>query len=261
MTPKYFKPEAIIFDKDGTLIDFNFMWGGWATYLADEITSVCGKQVHEALYLALGYDIQNKKVLANGMLASNTMENLFQKTIMVIQSLGFGTKNSEQIVKETWHIPDPVLLAKPFTNLYDLFQEINSQGIKIAIATADDRVPTESFIQAFDIEQFIETIVCANDGIPSKPNGDMALEISKRINIPPQNIMVIGDTVSDLKMARSAGAGLAVGVLSGVSNTQDLLPHADLLIESIEELPVYLEKLANVSSINTNNNLNPDFAF
>lgn len=259
-TLKHFKPEAIIFDKDGTLIDFNFMWGEWATYLADELSRLCRRQVHESLYLALGYDIQNKKVLANGMLASNTMESLYQETIMVIQSLGFGIKGSEQIVKESWHIPDPVLMAKPFTDLYELFGGIRSQGIKIAIATADDRISTQAFIQAFDLEQFIETIVCADDGIPSKPNADMALEISKRINIAPQNIMAIGDTISDLKMARSAGAGLAVGVLSGVSSTQDLLPHADLLIESIEELPVYLGRITN-PSIQLNNNRNHGFAF
>lgn len=179
-TIKHFKPEAIIFDKDGTLIDFNFMWGGWATYLADQISLLCGKQVHESLYFALGYDFQNKKVLAKGMLASNTMENLYQTTIKVVQSLGFESEIAKHIVKEAWHIPDPVLLAKPFTNLYDLFGELNSKSIKIAIATADDRTPTQLFIQAFDIEQFIETMVCADDGIPSKPNAEMVLEISKR---------------------------------------------------------------------------------
>lgn len=260
-TIKHFKPEAIIFDKDGTLIDFNFMWGGWATYLADQISLLCGRQAHASLYSALGYDFQNKKVLANGMLASNTMENLYQTTIQVVQSLGFESEIAKNIVQEAWHIPDPVLLAKPFTNLYNLFGELKAKGIKIAIATADDRTPTQLFIQAFDIAQFIETMVCADDGIPSKPNAEMALEICKRINVSPKNIMVIGDTVSDLKMARTAGVGLAVGVLSGVSNAQELLPYADLLIESIEELPIYLEKAHASLLIQPNNTFNPDFGF
>jgi hypothetical protein len=48
--------------------------------------------------------------------------------------------------------------------------------------------------------------------------------------------MMIGDTTADLKMARAAGAGLVVGVLCGVSNARDLIPYADVLVESVEEL-------------------------
>jgi phosphoglycolate phosphatase-like HAD superfamily hydrolase len=33
---KHFKAKAIIFDKDGTLIDFDAMWGGWVIYLAEQ---------------------------------------------------------------------------------------------------------------------------------------------------------------------------------------------------------------------------------
>ena len=73
--------------------------------------------------------------------------------------------------------------------------------------------------------------------------------------------MVIGDTVSDLKMARAAGAGLCVGVLSGVSNARDLAQYADVLIESIDELHVYIQELASQTSAQSKNGLNPDFAF
>jgi phosphoglycolate phosphatase-like HAD superfamily hydrolase len=37
---KHFKAQAIIFDKDGTLIDFDAMWGGWVVYLAEQIKTV-----------------------------------------------------------------------------------------------------------------------------------------------------------------------------------------------------------------------------
>ena len=73
--------------------------------------------------------------------------------------------------------------------------------------------------------------------------------------------MVVGDTTADLKMARAAGAGLVVGVLSGVSASSDLIHFADVLIESVDELHAYAEALANINSAQTQNGLNPDFAF
>jgi hypothetical protein len=39
---KHFKGQAIIFEKDGTLIDFDAMWGGWVLYLAARLHIVTG---------------------------------------------------------------------------------------------------------------------------------------------------------------------------------------------------------------------------
>jgi phosphoglycolate phosphatase len=258
---KHFKAQAIIFDKDGTLIDFDIMWGGWTVYLAAQLHQATGLNVHDALCLAFGYDEGSKKVLAHGKLAASPMAQLRRLTTDVMQFLGLNLEAAEKVVDECWCIPDPVLLAKPLTNLNDLFSKLQTENIKIAIATADDRAATQAMIEAFDMEEYISTMVCADDGIPSKPNPDMVLTICERIKIEPSKTMVIGDTVSDLKMARAAGAGLCVGVLSGVSKATDLMQYADVLIESIDELHAYVQELSEQNSTQTKNGLNPDFAF
>jgi phosphoglycolate phosphatase-like HAD superfamily hydrolase len=258
---KHFKAEAIIFDKDGTLIDFDAMWGGWTVYLADQLQQTSGINVREALYMAMGYDESRKKVLANGKLAATPMSQLYQLTVEILQSLGLDEKKAKLVVEQAWCIPDPVLLAKPFTDTRALFASLHDKGIRIAIATADDRTPTQAMIEAFDIEEYITTMVCANDGIPPKPAPDMVLSICEQMKIHPAKVMVVGDTISDLKMARSAGAGLAVGVLSGVSSARDLALHADLLLESVDELHRYATARSSKDAVQTQNGLNPDFAF
>jgi phosphoglycolate phosphatase-like HAD superfamily hydrolase len=258
---KNFKPQAIIFDKDGTLIDFDVMWGGWTIHLAEQLHKVSGLNVREALCLAMGYDLTTKNVLANSLLASNPMARLYDATIGVMQSYGFGERDATKIVEQVWCIPDPVILAHPFTDTRALFGQLTDQGIKVAIATADDRAPTQVLVDAFDIEEFISCMVCADDGIPSKPAPDMALTLCRQMNVDPSNVMVIGDTTSDLKMARAARAGLAVGVLSGVSSARDLAGLADILIESVDELNEYVLAFAENNSRQTNNGLKPDFAF
>jgi HAD superfamily hydrolase (TIGR01549 family) len=258
---KNFKAQAIIFDKDGTLIDFDVMWGGWAVYLAEQLHRASGLNVREALCLAMGYDHEDKKVLANGKLASRPMAQLRSLTVEVMQSFGLNAEEAEKVVEKAWCIPDPVLLAKSFTDTRDLFSKLQNANIKIAIATADDRVPTQAMIEALDIGEYISSMVCGDDGIPSKPQPDMVLAVCEQINIDPSKIMVIGDTVSDLKMARAAGAGLVIGVLSGVSNARDLAPYADALIESVDELHAYILEFTDQKSPQTKNGLNPDFAY
>ncbi|MBM4465425.1 MAG: HAD family hydrolase, partial [Chloroflexi bacterium] len=49
---------------------------------------------------------------------------------------------------------------------------------------------------------------------------------------------VVGDTVADLLMARRAGAGLCVGVLSGVGDPALLAAHADVVLRSIDEIGI-----------------------
>lgn len=258
---KNFKAQAIIFDKDGTLIDFDAMWGGWVVYLAEQLHLISGLIVREPLCLAMGFDDENKKVLAHGKLAATPMHLLYRLTIDVMQSLGLSAEKAEKVVEEGWCIPDPVLLAKPFTDTRALFGILHNEGIKIAIATTDDRAPTQAMIEAFDIEEYLSTMVCADDGIKAKPAPDMVLTICERMGIDPTKAMVVGDTTADLKMARAAGAGLVVGVLSGVSSAKDLIPYADVLIESVDELHAYAQALANSRTTHTQTDLNPDFAY
>ena len=258
---KHFRAQAIIFDKDGTLIDFDAMWGGWVVYLAKQIQVVSALDVHGPLCLAMGYDDQAKRVLANGKLASRPMAQLYQLTVETIQSFGLGSNEAECILEKAWCIPDPVLLAQPLTDTRALFSSLFDQGIQIAIATADDRAPTQAMVEAFDIEEFIATMVCADDGITSKPAPDMVLTICECLKLAAKNVMVIGDTASDLKMGRAAGAGLVVGVLSGVSSSKDLIPYADVLIESIDELHMYVQELAEAESTRRQNGWDADYAF
>lgn len=254
-----FKAQAIIFDKDGTLIDFHAMWGGWVVYLADQLTQASQTDIREHIYQAMGYDAKTKKVLANGKVAMRPMAELYQLTIEILKSLNI--KNTEQLVENNWVVPDPVLLAKPLTDLDVLFSKLQRHNIKIAIATADDYAPTLATLQAFDIEDYISAFICADENIASKPAPDMVLELCNRLSLNPTHVIVIGDTAADLQMAKAAGAGLCIGVLSGVSSHKDLTPYADLILESIEELHLYLQETYELSSPQNKTDFNPDFAY
>ena len=233
---KNFKPQAIIFDKDGTLIDFDYMWGNWTLQLADRLQTSIDLDVRQALGACYGYDIVRRKILPDGKLTCTPMWELQQLMVDVVRSLGLSTLEAAGAVEKAWHVPDPVTLARPFTDLQKLFRNTHNLGIKVAIATTDDRDPTEAMLEAFGVKSLITTMICADDGIRAKPAPDMVAAICQRMNVHPSKVIVVGDTVADLQMARSAGAGYVIGVLSGVGSLANLTPLADILIDTIDTL-------------------------
>ena len=104
------------------------------------------------------------------------------------------------------------------------------------MATTDDRDPTERTLAALGVADRIDATVCADDGIAVKPAPDMVLHLCATLGVAPARTAVVGDTAADLRMARAAGAGLTVGVLTGVGGRADLEPLADAVIASVEEL-------------------------
>ena len=231
-----FKPQAIIFDKDGTLIDFDLMWGSWTLQLADRLQASTGLDLRQALCECYGYDLTRHKIKSDGQLTCTPMWRLRELMVEVVASMGVPLTEASWAAEKAWHVPDPVTLSHPFTDLRQLFTNIHSRGIQIAIATTDDRDPTRAMLEAFGVDGLVTTMVCADDGIPAKPAPEMVTTICQRLNVDPCNVLVVGDTVADLQMARSAGAGYAIGVLSGVGSPANLTPLADLLIDTIDTL-------------------------
>ena len=72
--------DLVIFDKDGTLIDFGPMWSGWAETLGRSLEEATGRPIETPLYAMLGYDPVARTVLPGGGLAATPMARLRERT-------------------------------------------------------------------------------------------------------------------------------------------------------------------------------------
>ncbi len=229
-------PSLIIFDKDGTLIDFHAMWSGWVTELARRLEAATGLTIAPQLFRAMNFDLNAGRVAPNGKLSVTPIAGLRALTVDVLGEAGLPSEAVEVAMATAWHIPDPVALAQPLTDLAVLFSTLRTCGLKIAVATSDDRAPTEAMLAGLNLTSLVDALSCADDGLPIKPAPDMVLTICRALNIPPAKAIMVGDNADDLQMGRAAGAGLVIGVLSGVSTAADLAPHADVLLSSVAGL-------------------------
>jgi phosphoglycolate phosphatase-like HAD superfamily hydrolase len=230
--------ELVIFDKDGTLIDFHAMWGGWVTDLATDLGRETGHNVTEPLFEVLGVEPATARIRPHGLLAATPMSRIREVVVnLVADQIGDATV-AEAAVAAAWHPPDPVRLARPLGDLSALLTGLRASGRRIAIATSDDREPTRRTLEALDIEGLIDGLACADDGLGVKPAPDAVRHLCQAIGVPPAQTAVVGDSVADLAMGRAAGAGRVIGVLTGVGDRATLAPLADLVLGSIEELAV-----------------------
>jgi len=122
------------------------------------------------------------------------------------------------------------------TDLKELLSALRRRVPTFAVATSDDREPTERTLAALGIAGEMAALACADDGIRPKPAPDPVLHLCSALGTTPARTAVIGDSPADMRMARAAGAGRVIGVLSGVGDRATLEPLADLVLDSIADL-------------------------
>ncbi len=230
-----FSPALVIFDKDGTLIDFHAMWGGWIAEVGERLEATTKLPVRDRLFAVMKFDPVSGKV-SDGPLAGTTMENIRRLTVKTLHDSGLATDAVETAMRAAWRLPDPVALAQPLADLPMLFGKLRQRGAKVAVATIDDRAPTQATFDGLGVASLIDALVCADDGLPLKPAPDMILSLCQMLGVTPAQAAMVGDSTQDLQMARAAGVGLAVGVSSGVTPAETLKPLADIVLPSIAEL-------------------------
>jgi phosphoglycolate phosphatase len=143
---------------------------------------------------------------------------------------------ARQAAESAWFEPDPVATAVPIADLPALFRGLRSSGCQIAVATTDNRQPTDATLRSLGVRDLVGALACGDDGFAGKPAPAAVLAVCSALRVLPERTAVVGDTPADLAMGRAAGAGLVVGVLSGLGGRADLESHADLVLGSVAEL-------------------------
>jgi phosphoglycolate phosphatase len=228
--------DLVVFDKDGTLIDFDAMWGGWAIDIGRRLDVATGRPVSGDVFAAIGFDPTTNRVQPGGPLAVSTMAGIGEVIAAVVRRWCPSVAAARRAVETAWFEPDPVALARPLSDLPDLFARIVGSGRRIAVATTDDRAPTEATLRGLGIREHVSALACGDDGIGTKPDPAMVLALCAALRADPARTAIVGDTPADLEMGRAAGFGRVIGVLSGVGNLAALEPLADQLLASVGDL-------------------------
>jgi phosphoglycolate phosphatase len=227
--------QLIIFDKDGTLLDFQAMWGSWAVELAARLAQTSKKPIMAGLLQQFGYDATTRVIDPDGRLAHAPMSLLYQTCETTLREAGLTAAAARRIMQSEWRTPDPAT-AVPLTNLSYLFAALKQAGLKIAIATSDSYAPTAAAMDNLDVAGYLDAIASGDQGFAPKPSPEMIHSLCRQLAVDPAQAMMVGDTPADMQMGRAAGVGLVIGVLSGATPAAVMEPLADITLASVADL-------------------------
>jgi phosphoglycolate phosphatase len=230
--------QGILFDKDGTLLDYDATWAPLNKLAALEAAGG-DPVVAERLLQAGGYDPATESHLPNSLLVSA----------------------SNDVIAGSWAEmlgADPVELTQQITTVFEassaatavavpgmeaVLAALKARGLALGVATNDSEDSAHASLAPFGVVEHFSYVAGFDSGHGSKPGPGMVAGFCEATGLAPGAIAVVGDSHHDMEMGRSAGAGLLVGVLTGTGGRDDLAPHAHHVLDSILELEALLDEL------------------
>lgn len=131
--------------------------------------------------------------------------------------------------------PRPMKHFKIVPGVKDMLERLHSK-YPMAVVSARDDKSTRDFLYQFELTDYFQEIVTALTANHTKPYPDPIIYAARKMNVAPENCLMVGDTTVDIRAAKAAGAQ-TVGVLCGFGEREELESwKADLILESTTEL-------------------------
>ena len=231
------KPEiaGILFDKDGTLLDFDASWGPVNRMVA--LMAADGDQaLADRLLAACGMHPVSGDIVPDSLFASGNTREIAEGMIVAGSPLSL----SDLVPRIDDCFAEAAQLSVPITELQPLFARLHGRGLRLGIASSDNERSIRVAADRFGITQYVDFVAGYDSGHGAKPEAGMVLGFCAATGLSPAQVAVVGDNNHDLHMGQNAGAGLKIGVLSGTGSRETLTPASDMVLSDITELEAVL---------------------
>ena len=198
--------DLIIFDWDGTLVDsIDWIVHCLQTAAAENACKIPGEQAAKDI-IGLSIDKAMEKLFPH-------IDQKLQAQVIACYSQAFFSKQMSQ--------------KDFFTGVHGMLLTLKKSGYQLAVATGKSHAGLTKAMQGAGLDDFFHITRCA-DQTASKPQPDMLEEIMAAMDVPKERVVMVGDSVHDMQMAKNAGIS-AIAVSCGANSSEQLQRYNPLL--------------------------------
>lgn len=212
-----FKPEGVIFDLDGTLIDSMGMW----TTVDQLYLKSKGKQPKPELASILKKMSMNQTILH------------FQKEYGIDESMEQIVSEIQALAHESYQYHIPLK-----EGALDLLRHFKDQQTRMCIATANHRPLAEAAIQRLGLSEFMSHLLTCDEAGFSKEHPQIFHQALAMMQTSLHKTMVFEDSLHAVETAKAAGFFVvAVFDPSAEEEAPKIKKVADLYLQSLLDWP------------------------
>lgn len=97
-----------------------------------------------------------------------------------------------------------------FPGVKESMEKLKKEGYRIAVVTSRMRNTTCEGMEAFGIEHLVDTLVSCEDTDKHKPDPEPVLKALEKLEIEPEEAVMVGDSMFDIRCAHNAGVKAAL---------------------------------------------------
>ena len=207
--------QALCFDVDGTLSDTDDLYSQKVSRFLPRL--IFKDPHHTARRIVMWIEAPGNMLLG--------LADQFGIDDQMMAIIDWMSRHRKQSTKKFLLVPGVDEMLKQLQGRY-----------RMAIVSARDERSTMAFLEHYGLVKYFDVIMTGLSAPHTKPYPDPILLAAQKMNIPPENCLMIGDTTVDMRAGKSAGAQTA-GVLCGFGEEIELNQMgADVIIEDTTKL-------------------------
>ncbi len=237
------KTAAIMFDKDGTLIDFDAFWVSVSVRAIEDVLARVGMENTLAPAILEAFGVRDGVTDVNAVLCKGTYAEMGEIVYEILKENGCTRPCGEVValVLDAYTRHADAGEVKPTCpELRDVLTDLKKRGIKLAVVTTDNEPITRKCLRDLGIEALFDRIYTDDGVTPTKPDPFCARDFARVAGVDAEELVMVGDTMTDIRFAKNAGIR-AVSLAAKEGSRAVLSPHADAVIRSMTELAGILE--------------------
>lgn len=207
------RPDLIIFDMDGTLVDSEVISKRAFEYTLNGLGLEYDDEFLEGF---LGGNLKSAKEKLNERYGDNEL------TELILESKGLVYR---RIIK------DEGVDLKP--GVLELLEFLKEKKYIMAVGTSCNRESAIEKLTNTGIIDYFDYIVAGDDVENGKPSPDIFLKIAEHFNVKPENCMVFEDSRLGIRAAKNAGM-MPMLVPDTLNPTNDMLLNAFKILKRID---------------------------